>query len=300
MKKLLLSLILFSNLLFSAHAIAAESGSRHEIKFAGTEREYIVYRPAGLSRKNPVPLVIMLHGGFGSGEQAEKAYNWDAMADKQGFVVAYPEGTKRTWNAGKCCGASVKKNIDDLGFLTALIEKISNDENIDASRVYMTGMSNGAAMTYRYACEGSYPLAAIAPVAGGFSASCTNPHKVSLLHIHGMDDNHVPFTGGVGTKSVTDVAWSPVPKAIEAFMKANNCQPAKTNKTGLVQTSLANCEDGREVELITIDGAEHQWPMSQLNKGLIVKMFLKLDPPSQSLDATAVIWDFFKDKKSSN
>ena len=158
----------------------------------GQERTYLLHRPTGLGRTTPAPLVIVLHGGFGSGSQAENAYHWNAVADRNGFIVAYPDGIRRAWNAGgACCGYPSRNKVDDVGFLTRLIQTISRAQNIDPKHVYLTGISNGGAMAFRYACEGPYPIAAIGSVAASFSFPCRQAHAVSVMEIHGLDDRNV-------------------------------------------------------------------------------------------------------------
>src|SRR5580658_10317195 len=104
-----------------AAALLLVSALPQNLEFGGLERTYRIYRPAGLTRSKPVPLVIVLHGGFGTGEQAEKAYGWDQAADRHHFVVVYPDGIGRSWHAGAdCCGESKSRNVDDVGFITAL------------------------------------------------------------------------------------------------------------------------------------------------------------------------------------
>ena len=272
---------------------AAESQSYH-LSDGARDRTYLLYRPASLSRQTSVPLVIMLHGGFGSGKQAESSYHWDELADQQGFIVAYPDGIRHSWNAGGiCCGPALRDNVDDVGFLTRLIRAVSQTENVDPGRVYLTGMSNGAAMTYRYACEGTYPIAAIGPVAGSFSFSCSMPHPVSVIAVHGLDDRHVPFAGGQGTKGVTKGSWLAVPQTLGLFRSADSCQPPTTLKEGLVQTTASHCAQSREVVLITVEGAGHQWPGGKPKTGIIQRI-LRSDPPSTALDATATLWRFFQ------
>jgi polyhydroxybutyrate depolymerase len=288
------AIVLFFLSALATGAVQAGDGQTFHLSDGSRDRTYLLYRPAQLSRQAPVPLVIMLHGGFGSGSQAKSAYHWDEQADQQGFVVAYPNGIARSWDAGGiCCGPALRKKVDDLGFLTRLIDAVSKAENIDLQRVYITGMSNGAAMAYRYACEGTYPIAAIGPVAGSFSQPCAKPHPVSVMAIHGLDDQHIPFGGGQGSKGVTNGAWASVPQTLDAFRTVNNCKPPVAQKDGLVHTDISSCEQGREVELITIEGAGHQWPGSKTRKG-IVRRLLKGDPPSTAMDATTTLWDFFK------
>ena len=284
--------IAFAGLL-AAVACAAHAADTRSLEFGGRERSYIVHRPAKLDRARPVPLVVMLHGGFGSGAQAEGSYGWDAEADREGFVVVYPDGIRRSWNAGgACCGGAARDNVDDVGFLTRLIATVVRDENIDPRRVYLTGMSNGAAMSYRYACEGSFPIAAVGSVSGSFSFSCPRSHAVSVLEIHGLADRNVPYAGGHGAKAAADVDWLGVGRTLDAFRKADECAPPSVTEKPPVKTSTERCAAGREVTLIAVAGAGHQWPGARPERGFVAWL-LRLDPPSTALDATQTLWKFF-------
>jgi polyhydroxybutyrate depolymerase len=276
--------------------LVALTGAAHAAELAdgGRTRSYLVHRPADLGRANPAPLVIVLHGGFGSGAQAEKSYNWDAEADHNGFVVVYPDGIGRSWNAGGiCCGPAQRKAVDDVGFLTHLIETVSRSENIDRSRIYLTGISNGAAMAYRYGCEGPLPVAAIGGVSGSFSTACPKTHAVSVMEIHGLDDRSIPFAGGHGKRAATKVEWQGAQQTLDAFRKADRCAAPSLQQNGPLQTATSHCAGGHDVVLIAIAGAGHQWPGGQRERGL-VPWLLRLDPPSTALDATSTLWAFFR------
>ena len=271
----------------------AQAADTRSLEAGGRERTYIVHRPADLALGKPAPLVIVLHGGFGSGSQAESAYGWDAEADRKGFVVVYPDGIRRAWNAGgTCCGLPNRDNVDDVAFLTQLIKTVSRSENIDSKHIYLTGMSNGAAMAYRYACEGSVPIAAIGPVSGSLAYACARPRAVSVMEIHGLDDRNIPFTGGHGEKAATDVQWLGVERTLAPFRKANHCGRADARQAGVVRTTIWRCASGREVVLIAVAQAGHQWPGASPQRGFLA-MLLRLDPPSTALDATDVLWAFF-------
>ena len=276
-------------------ALALSCGARAaSIEAGGRERTYIVHRPVDLDGGKPAPLVIVLHGGFGTGAQAERSYNWDADADRRGFVVVYPDGIRRAWNAGgTCCGLPNRDNVDDVAFLTQLIKTVSRSENIDSRRIYLTGMSNGAAMAYRYACEGSIPIAAIGPVSGSLAYACSTPRAVSVMEIHGLDDRNIPFTGGHGEKAATDVQWLGVERTLAPFRKATHCGRADARQAGVVRTTIWRCASGREVVLIAVAQAGHQWPGANPQRCFFT-MLLRLDPPSQALDATDVLWGFFR------
>ncbi len=286
------STILALFLLVSLPANAAE-GERRTLLSGGQHRSYELYRPQNLAATSSVPLVIVLHGGFCSGAQAQTAHHWNDEAARQGFVVAYPNGTKRSWNAGgECCGPAQKQKINDLAFLTPLIETLVKDENIDPARVYLAGMSNGAAMAYRYVCEGSFPIAAIGAVSGSLSAPCITPQTTSVMAIHGATDDHVPFQGGRGASSRVNVTWISVEQTLDVFRK--NCEGQAAQSNGVLTSSVAICPKGREVALITIKGAGHQWPGAQASTGKLLQSMLRIDPPSHAMDATSTLWAFFQ------
>ena len=275
---------------------AASASHTATLNFGGLERTYRLYRPAGLARDAAVPLVLVLHGGFGTGAGAERAYHWDETADAHGFVVLYPDGIGRSWNAGACCGPALRRNLDDIGFLEALIEHITNDEHIDLRRIYVTGISNGAMMTYRLACESHLKLAALGPVAGTFSAPCKQSHPTSVLAIHGLDDRTVPFAGGVGVGF--DKSPRPaVSDVIARWRAVDHCAAARSHDEPPVHYEISTCEVGRTVELVTIAGAGHQWPGSETPPPAAAAL-LHLDQPSRALDATALLWSFFAAHRS--
>lgn len=273
-------------------ALAGPAISADSLTVDGRTRTYLVHRPDGLDRTKPVPLVVMLHGAFGTGAQAERSYGWDAAAARSGFVVVYPDGVGRTWNAGgACCGRSHRDAIDDVGFLDHLIETVAHAENIDNSRIYLAGMSNGGAMTYRYACEGKVRLAAIGLVATSFTYTCDKARPLPVMAIHGLQDKTVPFAGGEGRRG-RDIVWLPVQASLDVFRDANKCGAPALAQDGVVVTSTARCENGREVVLITVADAGHQWPGSAREKGLGARL-LHLDEPSQAFAATERLWNFF-------
>src|SRR5438552_2543522 len=167
----------------------------------GRERSYRLYRPRSVEAGRPAPLVVVLHGGFGSAGQAEQAYGWDDLADRHGFLVAYPDGVGRSWNAGWCCGAARTHAVDDVGFVGGLVAEIAAGDGVDPRRVFAAGVSNGGMLAYRIACDSPGLLAAIGVVAGTMVCDCLQPRSVSLLHIHGLEDRSVPFWGGVGLEA---------------------------------------------------------------------------------------------------
>jgi polyhydroxybutyrate depolymerase len=248
--------------------------------FGGLDRTYRFHKPPGLTAA--APLVVMLHGASGTGEQAEKSYGWDQLADSAHFVVAYPDGVGHTWNGHGCCGKAMRENVDDVGFITAMVGQISAGLPIDKSRVYAAGSSNGGIMSYTLACNSGI-FAAIGPDSATMLDACSAPHPTSVIHIHGTADKVVPYNGGQGWSTVN----GPSIADLNAFWrKADQCGPPDVTTNAPLTTSTAACADKRSVELITIDGGKHQWPGGST-------VLEKRDPTSHTLDATQTIWQFF-------
>jgi polyhydroxybutyrate depolymerase len=232
--------------------------SVHTISVGGQERAYRLYKPKGLPAS--APLVVMLHGGFGDGAQAEKSYGWDELADSSKFVVAYPDGLNRAWNVngGGCCGRPAKEGIDDVGFITAAVADIGRNVGIDAARVYATGISNGGIMSYTLACETAI-FAAIGPDSATQLNSCDSPRPTSVMHIHGTADRLIRYDGGRGS-GVAHINGPPVSRLNAFWRNVDHCGAPAATTSGSVTTSTAGCADNRSVVLITVDGGGHQWP----------------------------------------
>ncbi len=223
----------------------------------GRSEETIVYVPSSVVK--PAPLVVMLHGGFGSASQARRAYGWDAAADKHGFVVAYPNGKSRSWNAGpECCGP---QEHDDTAFLHGEITRLVRDGLVDARRVYVTGMSNGAMMSYAVACAFPDDVAAIGPVAGARIADCDKAKPTPVFAIHGTADRNVPIEGGVGPAGVTKVDYRSLDESLDPFLRTAQCPSASVSSpSGKYTQNRWQCSGNVEVATIIVDGGGHEWP----------------------------------------
>ncbi|MBN1920000.1 MAG: dienelactone hydrolase family protein [Anaerolineae bacterium] len=262
---------------------------------AGRERSYIVHVPPGYDPARATPVVLVFHGGGGYAENARTMTGFDAVADAEGFIVVYPNGTGRrsdrllTWNGGRCCGYAMEQNVDDVGFVRALLADLEAIANVDARRIYATGMSNGAIMSYRLACELADVIAAIGPVAATQNLdACTPSRPVPVLHIHGDADKHAPYAGGVGAESLVGIPFEPVETTIEFWVGHNGCAstPQVTQNGSIRHTVYNGCQQDAAVELYTVVGSGHAWPGGQPGwKGG--------DVPTTELNASQVIWDFF-------
>lgn len=235
-----------------------ERRSVHTISVGGLDRTYRLYKPAGLPAS--APLVVMLHGGFGDGVQAERAYGWDELADSAKFAVAYPDGLNRAWNVdgGGCCGRPARDGVDDVAFITAVVGDIGRNVGIDRARVYATGISNGGIMSYTLACNTGM-FAAIGPDSATQLAPCRSPHPASVLHIHGTADRLIRYDGGRGA-GFAHIDGPPVPEVNAFWRNVDHCAPPSTRNKGRVTDSTAGCADNRTVVLVTVDGGGHEWP----------------------------------------
>jgi polyhydroxybutyrate depolymerase len=264
--------------------------SVHTITFDGLERTYRVYVPESLT-PGPSALVVMLHGGFGSARQAELAYGWDTQAEESGLIVVYPEGVGRSWNGGTCCGAAAKRDLDDVGFIEAVVAEVSSVLEVDPQRTFAAGMSNGGIMAYRLACE-SEVFAAIGVVSGTMLVDCDARRPVSVMHIHGALDESLPPDGspGGGTQNIDG---PPLADVIAYWLQADGCGEPVPGEWGdpLVTALDANeCRDHTAVVYLEIQDAGHQWPGAASSE---IRDELGGDPPSSRLDATHELAAFF-------
>ncbi|MER7169686.1 PHB depolymerase family esterase [Micromonospora sp. NPDC000207] len=275
--------------------------SEHTVTVDGRDRTYRLYRPASAPLTGPTPLVVMLHGAAGTGRQAEQAYGWTAEADRSGFVVAFPDGYKRAWAAGPgCCGAPAREGVDDVRFVTELVDTVGGQVPVDPARTYVTGISNGGLLAYRLVCDTTI-FAAVGVVAATLAGSCDSPAPVSVLHIHGEQDQTMPYGGGPGRRDNDGTGRLPVridgPPTTELAARwrtVDDCGEPRTSTDGPVTRTVATCPEGRAVELVTIADAGHQWPGGRPNTPRSEQL-LDLDPPSPALNATETIWRFFAD-----
>jgi polyhydroxybutyrate depolymerase len=271
--------------------------STHTLTHGDLERSYILYVPASVNWSQPVPLVFVFHGGTGNAESAIRMSGFNQVADENGFIAAYPNGTSRvsndillTWNGGTCCGFAQQKNIDDVGFTRAIVNDLQSIASIDTKRIYATGMSNGAILSQRLACEATDIFAAIAPVAGTLNFPQCNPSQsISVIEFHGTDDQHIPYDGGFGPQSLVNVDFASVKDSVGFWTSFNKCtsQP-KTNSFNDIQHELwTGCANSTSVELYTVIGGGHAWPGGASSR-------TEADQPTQSISASSLIWKFFE------
>lgn len=235
----------------------------------GQARSYRLYVPTKVAEDGSVPLLIALHGGGGSGAQFEQSSGFDDLADSDGFIVAYPDAERpgsvvSSWNAGGCCGYAARTGIDDVGFIRTLIGSLSARYDIDARRVYVTGISNGGMLAYRAACQIADTVAAIGVQSATLEyAPCHPSEPVSLLHIHGTADTNVPLAGGQGSgRSKAD--FRPPQEGVATLAAADGCGNSPTEGpdptlVGAQLHSWRGCPTDIGVQFVTVPGGTHPW-----------------------------------------
>jgi polyhydroxybutyrate depolymerase len=250
-------------------AAEVEAGVAHgSLEVGGRQRTYRVYVPEAAA-DGPVPLLVGLHGGMGSGDQFARANGIEAVAEREGFVVVHPDGDRRTWNGGVCCGRAAREGVDDVELVRALIDRLEADHDIDPTQVHVFGHSNGGIMAYRLACELSDRIAGIAAVAGTLGVEDCRPERpVSVLHVHGDADENLPIDGGVGPESRAGVDFPPPRDGFATLAGAAGCPPPAIEVDGGVTTERRGpCDGGTEAVFVTLTGAEHPWPAGPADDG---------------------------------
>ncbi len=281
------------------------------LRHGGGDRTFIVHGPPRRAPAGGLAVVLNFHGGGGNAVGQRDYSRMDAVADREGFLAVYPDGTGRlagrllTWNAGTCCGYARDQHMDDVGFVRALLQHLEGLVPIDRGRIYATGLSNGAMMAYRLAVEASDTVAAIAPVAGGMVVEGDLPARsVPVMHLHSVDDPRALYQGGWGPPfpmTAARVEHPNIDRVISRWASHDSC-PAEpmtaarlrgrdgSPEAGQTATKYvyAPCRAGAEVVLWKLTGAGHVWPGGRPD--YLPRL---LGPGTQLLDANAEMWRFF-------
>jgi len=277
----------------------------------GRERRYLVHVPPGARGGAPLPVVLSFHGGAGHAANQKAYTRLDETADRERFLAVYPDGTGpfanriHTWNAGTCCGWAQEHAVDDVGFVRRVLEDLGDRVALDPTRVYATGLSNGAMMAYRLAVEAADRITAIAPVAGAMVIGGGTPSRsVPVMHIHSVDDARALYAGGLGPPfpiTRRRVAHPPVAQSLARWIELDGCppeprvQPTHWGEAGSASeghsatlSTYGPCRDGVEVAHWKLTGAGHVWPGGK-------QEFLEriLGPSTTIIDANTEIWRFF-------
>lgn len=268
----------------------------------GLTRTFRVYVPPSydVSGDTPAPVLVLLHGGFGSGQQIESSSRILEVADANGFLVVSPDGVAgsggvRTWNASGCCGYAAANGVDDVGFISSLLDRLQANVCVDRRRIYAAGMSNGAMLSHRLGCDLAGRIRAVGSVAGAqMTDPCSPARPVAMIEIHGTGDLNVPYDGGMGC-GPSAVAYPSVEETIAGWLERDGCSGVSSvlleqgDGTCLRE---GKCAGATDVALCTIPNGGHHWPGG--------------DPPavtgfsgcpfgyqSETFSASQVLWQFF-------
>ena len=280
----------------------------HTFSHDGLERDYILYQPAfNAGHPGTRPLLLVLHGGGGTNHGMLRLTNrrFNALADRDGFFVVYPQGFGKSWNDGRPDRISEahRKGIDDVGFLRALIEDLIARYPIDARRVFVTGISNGGLMSYRLACSLPDTIRAIAPVTAQIPAAteplCRSESAVSLVVFNGTADPLVPYNGGqITVLGRQRGAVLSTDETIRIWRRKNRCSPqAATTElpdvaddgTRVTKIEYSRCKNESKVVLYRIEGGGHTWPGGR--QYLPVR---RIGRTTRDINGCDKIWQFFR------
>lgn len=295
-----LVLLLALGLAGIANAQAADDASR-SLRVDGLERSYLLHLPPGDTRA-PHPLLLVFHGGGSHARSMPRFTHLDAIADRAGLIVVYPQGVDKHWNDGR---ASIKHKLDDVGFVRTLLDTLEREHAVDRARIYAAGISNGAIFAERLACDLSGRLAGIAAVAGtlaqDYQPSCHPQQPVSVLQFDGTADPIVPYAGGAvvdfggrgegGTVLSVDAStafWARLDGCTKASADEALPSPARLDPTRVVRRQWQPCRGGSAVVRYKVVGGGHTWPggPQYLPKFIVGRA-------SRQLDASEVMVSFF-------
>ncbi len=281
----LLVLVLALPVLTAAAGAPSVGVSRGTLGDGERQRSYRLFIPQGLDAATAAPLVIALHGGLATGEIFARQTGFDVVAQARGFIVAYPDGLGRVWNAGRCCGNS---QSEDVAYIRALVAALKTRLRIDAGRVYGMGFSNGAMLAHRIACEAPELFAAIAPVAGGLMVDvCRSRTAVSALMIQGRLDTRIPWDGGRFDGSYRPSMQEMVTRLAGRGACSSEVKPLLDQPTAQCW-ERRSCGSGIQLQWCGLPGVGHQWA------GGVTYFPLVLGPNTAAFDTSARIGAFFQ------
>jgi polyhydroxybutyrate depolymerase len=294
--------LVFISLPASPASESADAAVEKTITVDGLRREYLLVVPK--EAKGPMPVVFMLHGGGGNARGAERFSHFSPLAQKEGFVVVYPQGVEGHWNDGR--GVEImraqRENIDDVKFVRAVLADVAASHDIDRGRVFATGVSNGGIMAHRLAAEASDAMAAIAPVVGGMAPSIAEKFKpqqaVSILIIQGESDPIVPLAGG-------DVSFAGGPSrgkllatkdTLAKYLERNGSHgdPVTTtidqgSRNSVEMEKYPDGPDGVKTYFYLVKNGGHTWFGAASERATAAR-----GRGNPDFRATAAVWDFFK------
>jgi polyhydroxybutyrate depolymerase len=280
------------------------AGNYHEVfSYRGMERQALVYVPSQYDPKKEegYPLLIALHGYGGDAMSMAEITGFSAIADREKFIVVYPEGIEHSWNAYICCGKAQQNNIDDIGFMSHIIDNLSDRLSIDEKKVYLTGFSNGGMLAYYTAAQFPKKIVAIAPVAASIGGTrrpdtpLIQPSKfsspISAVMIHAADDEYVPYEGG--ESPVENISFTSFEESLQYWKDQNNCdvEPIRSlSSNDKIEKNKYECINGSVISTYVVQEGGHQW----FDEKQGFKELQNVNTLSE------LIWDFFKNQVNEN
>lgn len=299
---------LVSFLLALAAVGAAPIAEAATLTVGGVARTYELHVPVAVAAaRQPVPLIIVLHGGMGHGAQMRQWFGLDSIADRDQFIAAYPDGLSRNWNDGRAAVGSTAPDgtpADDVTFLSALAKELVTSGQAKAGRIYVTGASNGGMMVYRLACETRDIFAGYAAMIANLSvelmAMCRPSQPAAMLIMNGTNDPLMPFEGGSVARNTRGAVISTA-ATVTFWRKANGCtatgpvvrlpQRAPADATHVTLTQAEGCTAAAPVHFYTVAGGGHQMPsQARASRPLVDRL---LGPNNRDIEAADVIARFF-------
>jgi polyhydroxybutyrate depolymerase len=270
--------------------------NNNTIVSSGGKREYLLHVPKSYDGAKPTPLVISLHAAALWPAHQVNLSRWNRLADEQGFIVVYPSGSDmpRIWHVDR--GASLMR---DVRFISELMDTLEATYNIDRARVYADGISNGGGMAFVLSCTLSDRIAAVGLVAAAQSLPwswCTDRRPVPMIAFHGTADQFVPYQGGPSRDPFNPLQFPAIRDWAANWARRNRCGPTPVESVvaaDVTRLEYTNCADDAAVVLYTVQGGGHSWPGGKPLPEWIV------GPTSDSIDATGLMWAFFREHQLS-
>ena len=286
-------------------ATAYVAGDYHEsLMIDGRTRTYHFRVPKGYSASNRYPLAVLFHGGGGEGQKIAGQTGFADKADAEGFIAVFPDGIRHNWNDGRDTTDAYKQGVDDIKFVRAMIEALEAKLSMDRTRIYAAGVSNGGIFSERLGCEMADVFAAIGPVVGPIATKlaprCNPAAPVSVVGIQGSADPGIPINGGeqggfgglgdggfVESAIATMTLWAGK-NGCPAVPAIADLPPKVSAGTRVKKYTYAPCRSGTEVNYYIVEGRGHGGPPKRPQAPRLA------GPTSQNINATEVIWEFFK------
>jgi polyhydroxybutyrate depolymerase len=264
---------------------------------SGATRPYLLYVPPSYDPSQPAPLVISMHGAAGWAALQRDISHWNQLADQHGFLVVYPSGARlfsflergpRAWRVKDGPGVDL-----DVRYISDLIDKVSSTYNIDPTRIYADGLSNGGGMAFVVGCKLANRVAAVGEVAAAQTLAydwCHNATPLPVIKFHGTADPMVPYRGGKSGDPFNPLLFPAVHDWVSSWAKRNRCGDAVDVKVTSMTDKLTytNCADEADVVLYTINGGGHAWP-----GGMALPQWW-VGKTTNDIDATRLMWEFFE------